>query len=646
MRARLIATVLVLAACAERPQQPPPEAHRLEQLERALTLRDADPGAAARLLQEAGPGPVLERLRLEQLLAALERANTGIQEWQAALGATLPPDLELRARLGLARRLAAEGRVVEAVALLESAPPPDRVAADLVTLELGEGPWRRPAAARLAVTAPGRLRRAAPELERSAVAGLDQDSRLARSASWRAAGSPVRAAAELEGERWRGDLERRRRQELARAETAAGSPERALRVLQGSAAGDAETQLLRGEAYRRQGWQRSPRSAARGSFASCLDAARRAVAAAGPARSIEGAALQLVVECGSEVGKLDDALDAWWRLERTGGWTGDRREWVGRRLGVALALAGADRRELARLAGSLPEQERCLAFWSAAAARSRGVELEVLADVVYPDLYGLWAREITRRPAPVSTPAAPAVDPAAPPWSVAWLLERGLLDEAAAEWRRICTARGTWPAEGLAEAALAERRGRPLEVVRVLRGAIPELGRVTMNLAPANALRGYLPLPWVAELEAAAAQFGVEPWLLAGVARQESVFIAGARSPAGAVGVMQLLPSTARGHALALGLGAHPDLEQPGPNIRIGARELRRLLDRFGAVEPALAAYNAGEGRVRRWLEQEPDRFRFTEAIPIPETYSYVRRVRSLAEAYRVFYAEQWRSGP
>ncbi len=645
MRARLIATVLVLAACAERPQQPPPEAHRLEQLERALTLRDADPGAAARLLQEAGPGPVLERLRLEQWLAALERADAGIQEWQAALGATLPPDLEPRARFGLARRLAAEGRVVEAVALLESAPPPDRVAADLVLVELGEGPWRRPAAARLAVAAPGRLRRAAPELERSAKDGLDPESRLARSASWRAAGSPARAAAELEGERWRGELERRRRLELARAETAAGSPDRALRALKAVPAADAEAQLLRGEAYRRQGWQRSPRSAARGSFASCLDAARRAVAAAGPARSIEGAALQLVVECGSEAGRLDEAVDAWWRLERIG-WTGDRREWVGRRLGVALALAGGDRRELARLAGSLPEQERCFAYWSAAAARSRTGELEALAGAVYPDLYGLWAREITGRPAPVSIPAAPDVDPAAPPWSVAWLLDRGLLDEAAAEWRRICTVRGTWPAEGLAEAALAERRGRPLDVVRVLRGAVPELGRVTMDLAPANALRGYLPLPWSAELEAAAAESGVEPWLLAGVARQESVFIARARSPAGAVGVMQLLPATARGHARALGFGAHPDLEQPELNIRIGARELRRLLDRFGAVEPALAAYNAGEGRVRRWLEEEPDRFRFTEAIPIPETYSYVRRVRSLAEAYRVFYAEQWRSGP
>jgi soluble lytic murein transglycosylase len=105
---------------------------------------------------------------------------------------------------------------------------------------------------------------------------------------------------------------------------------------------------------------------------------------------------------------------------------------------------------------------------------------------------------------------------------------------------------------------------------------------------------------------------------------------------------LQLLPSTARGHAVALGLGSRPPLEQPGLNLRIGARELGRLLARFGAVEPALAAYNAGEGRARRWWREQPDRFRFTEAIPIPETYSYVRRVRYLAEAYRVFYAEQW----
>lgn len=645
MRVRLVAAVLLLAACAERPPVPAPDARRLELLERALLLRESHPATACALLEEAGPGTVLERLRVEQWLAALERAGAGAAAWQAALDSGLPPALAARARLGLGRRLAAEGRVAEAVSVLEQAPPAERTAADLLLLEIGDGRWQLPAAARLAVAAPGRLRRAAPALERAAVAALGPESLLARSASWRASGAPSRAAAELDGRRWRGDLERRRRLEMARAAVESSAPDRALSLLRGSPADDAEAQLVRGEAHRRQGWQRSPRSAGRGSFASCLDAARRAAAGAATARSIEGAALQLVVECGTEAGKLDQAVSAWWRLEAIG-WTGDRREWLGRRLGVALASGGGDRRALARLAGSLPDHERCLAFWAAAARRPQGGELAELSEVASADLYGLWARELTGRPAPAAIAAAAAVEPSPPPWSVAWLLERGLADEAAAEWRWIRGARGTWPAEGIAEAALAERRGRPMEVVRVLLDAVPELGSPAMDRAPANAVRGYLPLPWSAELAAAAAESGVDPWLLAGVARQESLFVAHARSPRGAVGVMQLLPTTARGHAVALGLGGRPALDQPGINIRIGARELKRLLDRFGAVEPALAAYNAGEGRVRRWLREEPDRFRFTEAIPIPETYTYVRRVRFLAEAYRVFYAEQWRQGP
>ena len=644
MRVRLAAAVLLLAACAERPPLPSPEVHRLELLERALELRESDPAATCALLEEAGPGTVLERLRAEQWVAALQRADGSVAAWQAAVGSGLPVDLEAEARLGLARRLAAEGRVAEAASVLERTPQTERTAADLLLLEVGEGPWRLRAAARLAVAAPGRLRRADPRLERAAVAVLGPESRLARSASWRTSGSPARAASELAGERWRGELERRRRLELARAEVEAGSPDRALSLLRGLPADDAEAQLVRGEAYRRQGWQRSPRSAGRGSFTSCLDAARRAVASAGAARSIEGAALQLVVECGTEAGELDEAMGAWWLLEGIG-WTGDRRGWVGRRLGVALATGGGDRRELARLAGSLPDHQRCLAFWAAATERPPGKELAALSDVAFADLYALWAREITGRPAPGATEVSAAVEPAPPPWSVAWLIERGLVDEAAAEWRWIRGVRGTWPAEGIAEATLAERRGRPMEVVRVLLDAVPELGTVTMNRAPANAVRGYLPLPWSAELAAAAAESGVEPWLLAGLARQESIFVAHARSPRGAVGVMQLLPTTARAHAIALGLGGRPALEQPEVNIRIGARELRRLLDRFGAVEPALAAYNAGEGRVRRWLREEPDRFSFTEAIPIPETYTYVRRVRYLAEAYRVVYADQWRRG-
>jgi soluble lytic murein transglycosylase len=137
-----------------------------------------------------------------------------------------------------------------------------------------------------------------------------------------------------------------------------------------------------------------------------------------------------------------------------------------------------------------------------------------------------------------------------------------------------------------------------------------------------------------------ALRFGLDPWLVAAVARQESVFVPTARSPAGAVGLLQLVPGTARRHALALGLGPRPELTDPELNLLLGARELAALLDRFGAVEPALAAYNAGEARARRWWRAWPERRRFVEAIPIPETYTYVRRVVHLAEAYRVVYAD------
>ncbi len=130
------------------------------------------------------------------------------------------------------------------------------------------------------------------------------------------------------------------------------------------------------------------------------------------------------------------------------------------------------------------------------------------------------------------------------------------------------------------------------------------------------------------------------------MARQESTFNAHARSPANARGVLQLLPSTARLHARKLGLGSRPDLEDPAINIRLGAQELAWLIRRFGATEPALAAYNAGDRRVRRWWKRWPEAESFTESIPIPETYNYVRRVVFLSDAYRQIHADAWRTTP
>ena len=641
------AAALVAVACVEEPRLADTSAReeRLTRLDQGFAVRESNPETAARLFAAAGPGPILERARLEGWLAALEKVPTGVSEWREASEVPMPQDLEIRALLGLARALVADGRTVEAVACLQGAPDHARLAADRELLHIGDGPWRAGAASRLAVSSPHSLRREAPELEAPAVAALSPELLLQRSAAWREAGGAARAATELKRRRWRGEIERVRRIELARCEVASGNPGRAIDTLRGLSSDDVEAAVARGDAYRRRGWQRYPRATASSAFSSCVESVARAVDAAGADRELRIAALRLTVECGTEAGLLDEALESWWLLEGLG-WQDQRRQWLGRRLGVGVTRRTGDRAAVLRLASSLPDHERCLGFWAALGAPDRDRRLAALASAAVPDLYSRWAREILDQTPPETVRLSDALPPDPPPQAVAWLMDRGAFSEAAAEWRRIRSQRGTWPAEGIAEAELAERRGRRLDAIRALRAAMPELGTVTMDRAPANGVRAYLPLEWVSTIRAAAEFSNVDPWLLAGLARQESGFVAHARSPRGALGVMQLLPSTARGHSRALGLGSRPDLNDPEVNIRIGARELSRLLRKFGAVEPALAAYNAGETRVRRWWRDTPDRYRFTEMVPIPETYSYIRRVTYLAEAYRLVYAEEWSESP
>ena len=128
-------------------------------------------------------------------------------------------------------------------------------------------------------------------------------------------------------------------------------------------------------------------------------------------------------------------------------------------------------------------------------------------------------------------------------------------------------------------------------------------------------------------MKKAAGQFGIEPSLLWAVMRQESAVDPGVVSSAGAVGLMQLMPATARDEAARLRLGA-ADSWEPSTNILLGAAHLARHLKDFGSPEKALAAYNAGGGSVRRWTQGPGESLdEWVEGISYPETNEYVRKV-------------------
>jgi len=163
------------------------------------------------------------------------------------------------------------------------------------------------------------------------------------------------------------------------------------------------------------------------------------------------------------------------------------------------------------------------------------------------------------------------------------------------------------PQEG--ETVKVQDVGNPTVIRRVLP---PQSSSPTTSSG--SALAG---VPYANLFTSAAARYGVDPSLLAAVASQESGFNSQAVSPTGAQGLMQFMPSTAKG----LGVNAF----DPSSAIDGAARYLSSLTQQFGSTPLALAAYNAGPGAVRQ----------HGGIPPYSETQNYVRSVLSKAEAYR-----------
>ena len=135
---------------------------------------------------------------------------------------------------------------------------------------------------------------------------------------------------------------------------------------------------------------------------------------------------------------------------------------------------------------------------------------------------------------------------------------------------------------------------------------------------------------------------GLDPILVASLIRQESNFNPRATSPVGARGLMQLMPPVGRTIARSKGISDYTDesLYDPAINIRLGTNHLSTLFRRTSNIERVLAAYNAGESRVARWIQKKgaSDPEIFTERIPFVETRDYVRSIVRNRAFYSTLY--------
>jgi len=160
---------------------------------------------------------------------------------------------------------------------------------------------------------------------------------------------------------------------------------------------------------------------------------------------------------------------------------------------------------------------------------------------------------------------------------------------------------------------------------------------------PAWYQRLYHPLRHEATIARAARTSGVDPYLVAAVISAESDFREDVVSSAGAVGLMQVKPSTAKSVARKADIDGPVTAETlvgASLNIRIGTEYLAELLARYdGDVPQAVAAYNAGLGNADRWVSEARDSgTSFSEAIEFPETARYVDEVLEQRTAYRRLY--------
>ena len=292
----------------------------------------------------------------------------------------------------------------------------------------------------------------------------------------------------------------------------------------------------------------------------------------------------------------DDALAAAY-------WSG--RAWTAR--GDTAAAHARWRRLMAKEGGS---------YYSVLSARRLGLPL--LADTSLIDNY----------------PQVGEVDAGAR--RIAILKDFGMETEARFEQDRLFADATTTPERLVATAHALAGTDQSTRSINLGRRAVEQIGPSAQNY------RLVYPVLVRETLIESSKSNGLDPALVASLIRQESNFNPRATSPVGARGLMQLMPSVGKTLARSRGIAGYTDesLYDPAVNIRLGTAHLSGLFRRTSNIERVLAAYNAGESRVTRWLQKAgaSDPEMFTERIPFVETRDYVRSIVRNRAFYSILY--------
>ena len=195
--------------------------------------------------------------------------------------------------------------------------------------------------------------------------------------------------------------------------------------------------------------------------------------------------------------------------------------------------------------------------------------------------------------------------------------------------------------EGLDVADALIERGFSIEGIRFGQDLLRSGAAPTKRL-----LRVLYPFPYRELVTREASERGIDPIFLAALIRQESAFTPSIHSPAGAIGLMQVMPATGRDVARSQGIRGFTaaSLETAEINLHLGTRFWLDMERRYadGKLPLVLSAYNAGPTRARRWrqLPEFADPLRFTERIPFDETRGYVKSITRNIGLYQFLYGE------